>query len=96
MEFPKKRSEFRDWQNEMNAKVHEYLNLREADYPAVSTQLGLLWHDINNGTLDKTGAFYKAIADVKNLQEEMAELKGEERSNKRQKTSDEGDHEASS
>ena len=36
------------------------------------------------------------IADVKNLQEEMAELKGEERSNKRQKTSDEGDHEASS
>ena len=50
MEFPKKRSEFRDWQNEMNAKVHEYLNLREADYPAVNTQLGLIWHDINNGT----------------------------------------------
>ena len=61
MEFPKKRSEFRDWQNEMNAKVHQYLNEREANYPAAVTQLGLIWHDINNGTLDKTGAFYKAI-----------------------------------
>ena len=30
MEFPKKRSEFRDWQNEMNAKVHQYLNERKA------------------------------------------------------------------
>ena len=65
MEFPKKRSEFRDWQNEMNAKVHQYLNEREADYPAASTQLGLIWHDINNGTLDKTGAFYNAINTVK-------------------------------
>ena len=65
MEFPKKRSEFRDWQNDMNAKVHQYLNEREASYPAAVTQLGLIWHDINNGTLDKTGAFYKAINDVK-------------------------------
>ena len=47
MEFPKKRSEFRDWQNEMNAKVHQYLNEREAAYPAAVTQLGLIWHDIN-------------------------------------------------
>ncbi len=65
MEFPKKRSEFRDWQDEMNAKVHTYLNERDAAYPAAVTQLGLIWHDINNGTLDKTGAFYKAINDVK-------------------------------
>ncbi len=65
MEFPKKRSEFRDWQNEMNAKVHEYINGREADYPAVGTQLGLLWHDINNGTLDKTGKFFTAISEAK-------------------------------
>ena len=65
MEFPKKRSEFREWQNEMNAKVHQYLNGREADYPALKTQLGLIWHDINNGTLDKTGEFYQAIATAK-------------------------------
>ena len=65
MEFPKKRSEFREWQNEMNAKVHQYLNGREADYPDLNTQLGLLWHDINDGKLGKTGKFYQAIAAAK-------------------------------
>ncbi len=65
MEFPKKRSEFRDWQNEMNAKVHQYLSGREADYPALGTQLGLLWHDINEGTLDKKGKFFAAISKAK-------------------------------
>ena len=65
MEFPKKRSEFRDWQNEMNAKVHSYIDGREADYPPVGTQLGLLYHDISNGTLDKTGAFFTAITEAK-------------------------------
>ena len=65
MEFPKKRSEFRDWQNEMNAKVHQYLNEREATYPAAVTQLGLIWHDINNGTLDETGDFFTALKTVK-------------------------------
>ena len=67
MEFPRKRSEFREWKNEMNAKVNEYLNLREADYHAKRKQLGLIWHDINNVSLDKTGVFYKAINDVKNM-----------------------------
>ena len=65
MEFPKKRSEFRDWQNEMNAKVHAYIDGREGDYPPVGTQLGLIYHDISTGKLDKTGSFYKAITEAK-------------------------------
>ena len=34
-------------------------------YPKMSEQLDALWHDIDNGKLDKTGEFYKMIKNVK-------------------------------
>ena len=34
-------------------------------YPALGEQFDKLWHDINNGTLDNTGAFYTALKTVK-------------------------------
>jgi len=38
---------------------------RQAAYPKLSEQFDKLWHDINNGTLDNTGAFYTALKTVK-------------------------------
>ena len=35
------------------------------EYPALAEQFDKLWHDINNGTLDNTGAFYTALKTVK-------------------------------
>jgi len=34
-------------------------------YPKLSEQLDALWHDIDNGTLDKTGEFYNMLKTVK-------------------------------
>jgi len=34
-------------------------------YEKIGEQLDKLWHDIDNGTLDKTGSFYTAIKTVK-------------------------------
>jgi len=34
-------------------------------YPKISEQLDALWHDIDNGTLDKTGEFYNMLKTVK-------------------------------
>ena len=34
-------------------------------YPKMSEQLDALWHDIDNGKLDKTGDFYKMVKNVK-------------------------------
>jgi hypothetical protein len=39
--------------------------LRRANYAPLEDQLDMLWHDINNGTLDKDGAFYAHIKAVK-------------------------------
>ncbi len=38
---------------------------RKASYPSVGEQLDKLWHDIDNGKLDKDGEFYKALKAVK-------------------------------
>jgi len=40
--------------------------LRSVAYGKITEQLDKLWHDIDAGTLDKTGAFYKHIETVKN------------------------------
>lgn len=42
-----------------------YKTDRQAAYPALAEQFDKLWHDINNGTLDNTGAFYTALKTVK-------------------------------
>ena len=40
-----------------------YKSLRQ--YPALGDQLDMLWHAIDNGTLNKTSDFYTAIKAVK-------------------------------
>ena len=42
-----------------------YDQQRAAEYASMREQLDMLWHDINNGTLDKTGVFYTHIKSVK-------------------------------
>jgi len=57
----------------LNAVVQEingegsltYDQERIALYKAIGDQLDLIWHDIDNGTLDITGEFYSAIKSVK-------------------------------
>ena len=43
----------------------EVQEARKNSYPALAEQFDKLWHDINNGTLDNTGAFYTALKTVK-------------------------------
>lgn len=42
-----------------------YDQARQYEYPSLMEQLDMLWHDINNDTLDKTGSFYNHIKSVK-------------------------------
>jgi len=39
--------------------------VRQSNYGGLEDQLDMIWHDINNDTLDKTGSFYRAIKAVK-------------------------------
>ena len=41
------------------------LNKRKTEYLTWQEQLDKLWHDINDGKLDKTGSWYKHIKAVK-------------------------------
>jgi len=50
-------------QAEYDAK--QYARDRAIAYPALAEQFDKLWHDINSGTLDNTGAFYTALKKVK-------------------------------
>jgi hypothetical protein len=43
--------------------AQEYQRLRQ--YPSIGDQLDMLWHAIDNGTLNKTSDFYTAIKAVK-------------------------------
>lgn len=49
--------------NETTGK-RENINKQEG-YPLIGDQLDNLWHDIDNGTLDKTGSFYTSIKTIK-------------------------------
>jgi hypothetical protein len=43
----------------------DYSEQRRNAYPKLAEQLDKLFHDIDNGTLDKTGSFYQIIKGVK-------------------------------
>ena len=43
----------------------EYQRKRAIEYPALKEQLDMLWHAIDNGTLNKTSDFYTSIKAVK-------------------------------
>jgi hypothetical protein len=51
----------------INNHVYEedYKEKRIVEYGNIAEQLDKIWHDIDNGTLDKTGAFYNYIKAVK-------------------------------
>ena len=50
-------------QAELDAKA--YQTLRQYQYPKIEEQLDMLWHAIDNGTLDKTSDFYTTLKQVK-------------------------------
>jgi hypothetical protein len=48
------------------ASKQEYKNIRKQNYPKLEEQLDMLWHAIDQGTLDKESEFYTVIKSVKN------------------------------
>ena len=42
-----------------------YQRQRQPEYPAIGEQLDLLWHAIDDGTLDKTSDFYTSLKATK-------------------------------
>ena len=50
---------------QLDEEANGYKYDRQVAYPALAEQFDKLWHDINNGTLDNTGAFYTALKTVK-------------------------------
>ena len=42
-----------------------YADSRKKEYPAIEEQLDLLWHAIDDGTLDKTSDFYTSLKATK-------------------------------
>jgi len=49
----------------VNAWVNPELYKLQRQYPSLGDQLDMLWHAIDNGTLNKTSDFYTAIKAVK-------------------------------
>ena len=43
----------------------QYQRDRQPEYPAIGEQLDLLWHAIDDGTLDKTSDFYTSLKATK-------------------------------
>ena len=56
-------SEVARLQSEFQAK--EYARKRATEYPKIANQLDMLWHAIDNGTLNKTSDFYTTLKAVK-------------------------------
>ena len=51
--------------NDMKAEYASYAGKRKRVYPGVNDQLDQLFHDIEDGKLDKTGSWYTAIKAIK-------------------------------
>ena len=62
-------------EEEVNAKIAELniLDTRKIAYGNITDQLDKLWHDINDGKLDKTGSWYLAIKQVKDDNPKLGE-----------------------
>ncbi len=45
--------------------ANTYKKIRSYQYPKIEEQLDMLWHAIDNGTLDKTSDFYTTLKQVK-------------------------------
>ncbi len=51
--------------NDMKAEYASYASKRKRVYPTREEQLDQLWHDIDDGKLDKTGSWYTTIKAIK-------------------------------
>jgi hypothetical protein len=50
---------------EVDRKATQYQRDRQPEYPAIGEQLDLLWHAIDDETLDKTSDFYTSLKATK-------------------------------
>ena len=64
---PISKSDIQAKQAELKAAydAKDYQRKREPEYPAIGEQLDLLWHAIDDGTLDKTSDFYTSLKATK-------------------------------
>ena len=53
-----------EW-DDMKAEYDTFASKRKREYPSWQEQIDQLWHDIDDGKLDKTGAWYKAVKAIK-------------------------------
>ena len=53
------------YQRQRTNDISERTSGIQTSYPKISEQLDKLWHDIDEGKLDKNGEFYKYIKNVK-------------------------------
>ena len=51
--------------DDMKAEYVSYAGKRKRKYPSWQDQVDQLWHDIDDGKLDKTGTWYKAVKAIK-------------------------------
>ena len=49
----------------MKAEYDTYASKRKREYPTWQEQVDQLWHDIDDGKLDKTGSWYNAVKAIK-------------------------------
>ena len=53
------------YQRQRTNDISERMSGIQTSYPKIGEQLDKLWHDIDEGKLDKNGEFYKYIKNVK-------------------------------
>ena len=53
------------YQRQRTNDISERMSGIQTSYPRIEEQLDKLWHDIDEGKLDKNGEFYKNIKNVK-------------------------------
>ncbi len=53
-----------EW-DDMVAEYDTFASKRKREYPSWQEQIDQLWHDIDDGKLDKTGTWYKAVKAIK-------------------------------
>ena len=53
------------YQRQRTNDISERMSGIQTSYPKIGEQLDKLWHDIDEGKLDKNGEFYKHIKNVK-------------------------------
>ena len=68
MNFPRKRSKFREWSDARNKQMGKFIEDRGNAYGPLGKQLDLLWHDMDEGRIagKDTSRWFGALRSVKN------------------------------